>query len=116
MTATYTRLRQGDWGIRVTGAEVPAEGDTVTVRKKDGQERREVVLKVIWSGTGKYSGALEHLCAIVQRAAGAGRRRGKRHDGQPCANGCGARLNCSECGEWVNCGDGSRCWETGLAH
>ena len=31
-------------------------------------------------------------------------------------SGKGYRYCCEECGEWVTAGDGSRCWETGLAH
>ena len=112
--ATFTRLKSGDWGIRVIGPSAPSAGSTVTVTKRNGGAQEAKVLKVLWSGPGR-NGEEAHLCTIVPKRAGA-RRTAKRHDGEPCGQECGARLVCNECGDWVNCGDGSRCWETGLIH
>ena len=75
MPATYTKTKNGDWGIRVTGAK-PSEGCKVTVTKKDGSTKTETVEKVLWSGDGV------HLCSITR--SGGGRASG----GRVCAE-CG---------------------------
>lgn len=49
-TATYTKLKSGDWGIRIEGDAVPGQG--ITVSKKDGTTKREIVQSVIWRGNG----------------------------------------------------------------
>lgn len=81
MSATYQKLNSGEWGIRVQGTVT--RGDEVTVMRKDGQSRREVVKKVIWSGNGIC------LCAIEQRANGGGGYSGSGLDGHRCRNGHG---------------------------
>lgn len=48
MPATYTKLKNGDWGVRFVGPK-PKEGSQITVKKKDGSEKRETVEKVLWS-------------------------------------------------------------------
>lgn len=58
--ATYTKLQSGSWGVRVTG-DTPKRGQTVTVTKKDGGTKREIIVRVVWSGNGV------HLCAIEQQ-------------------------------------------------
>lgn len=60
--ATYTKLRSGEWGIRVTEDEPPEEGTVVTVSKSNGEKKTETVDKVIWSGDGV------HLCSIKRAA------------------------------------------------
>lgn len=59
MRATYTKLKSGEWGIRVEGKV--SEGDVITVTKKDGATKSETVEKVVWTGNGIT------LCAIRQR-------------------------------------------------
>ena len=59
MAATFTKLKNGDWGIKVDGKA--KEGTVVTVTKKDGTSSQETVAKVIWSGSGVS------ICAIVQK-------------------------------------------------
>lgn len=48
MKASYTKLKSGDWGVRVVG-EKPDVGATITVTKKDGATKTETVEKVVWS-------------------------------------------------------------------
>lgn len=47
---TYTKLRSGDWGIRVQG--IPQPGQQVLVRRKDGKAKWERVDRVLWKGDG----------------------------------------------------------------
>ena len=48
--ATPAKLRNGDWGARVTG---PAEaGDSIRVTTKGGKSWTCIVHKVVWSGDG----------------------------------------------------------------
>lgn len=50
MSATFTKLKNGSWGIRVNGtAKV---GQTVTVTKKSGGSSEVTISKVIWTGNG----------------------------------------------------------------
>ena len=57
MKATYTKLKDGSWGVRVEGITKP-EGN-ITVTKKDGTSKEETIKTVVWSGNGVY------LCSIV---------------------------------------------------
>lgn len=99
-TATYAKLRDGSWGIRVQG--IVASGAVVDVRKKSGETKREIVAAVLWTGQGVS------LCSI----AGSSAPRRERNDGLHYERGCG--LVCDECGEAVR--KGTRCWETGALH
>lgn len=97
---TYTRLRDGSWGLR--GAGLTA-GASVTVRRKDGQERAERVGKVLWTGDGVS------LATIAGAGSSAGSS-GSAHRGP-------GMWCCAECGD--RCGPPSapgRCWETGGDH
>ena len=47
---TYTKLRNGDWGLRIDGS-VEA-GATVTATKKSGETKTERVGRVLWAGNG----------------------------------------------------------------
>jgi hypothetical protein len=93
MAASYAKLRDGTWGIRVDGTA--AAGQSVTVSKRDGTTHTEVITRVVWAGNGVS------LCAIAQReregstrsGSGSGAQRGHRcrnghedHDG-PCCTG-----------------------------
>lgn len=79
--ATYTKLRSGDWGIRVVG-DKPSVGMTISVKKRSGDAKSETVDKVIWSGTDDKTGAKIHLCAIAKKAAQASA------DGYYCGHIC----------------------------
>lgn len=82
--ATYTKLKSGDWGLRVEGRASP--GDRVEVRKKDGTRKYEVVDKVIWTGNGIS------LCTIE------GQRSSPAHTSPSSHGGVGERGGrCAEC-------------------
>ena len=46
--SSYTRLRDGSWGVKVPSADV-APGDRVTVETKDGVLREETIARVLWA-------------------------------------------------------------------
>ncbi len=50
MSATYTKLRDGSWGIRST--ETIRVGQTVLVAKRDGSTKSETVGAIVWTGNG----------------------------------------------------------------
>lgn len=49
-SATWTKLRSGDWGARIEGKA--SIGDEVTVKSKDGRTKTTKVKRVAWSGDG----------------------------------------------------------------
>jgi hypothetical protein len=59
MQATYTKLNNGEWGIRVTGSR-PKLGETVEVTKRSGEVKEEQVGIVLWSGDDV------HLCTVQE--------------------------------------------------
>jgi hypothetical protein len=102
--ATYTKLRNDTWGIRVKGPAVP--GDTVEVTTKAGETKKEVVERVLWEGDGVT------ICAVVRTESSSAGPRPRRapcivvEDGEapsrprraPCAchdqNCCRPRCEC----------------------
>ena len=52
-TARWQRLDDGSWGLRITGAPQPQEGEPVEVWKASGEITTEIVGEIIWT-----SGAL----------------------------------------------------------
>lgn len=58
-SATYTKLRDGSWGLRVTGP-TPTTNQKVTVVKRDGTRKTEHIAAILWSSDGV------HLCSISQ--------------------------------------------------
>lgn len=51
LSATWTKLRDGSFGLRVSSEDV-RPGETVTARRKDGSTSREIVGRVLWTGEG----------------------------------------------------------------
>lgn len=100
MTSTYSKLNNGDWGIRVQDGTV-TPGATVTVTKKDGTTKKETVEKVIWTGVMKGHGV--SLCSIKPR--GAREQARAAHPGE---------VKCRHCGEWTPEGD-DWCFHCGRA-
>ena len=66
--ATYTKLRDGSWGIKVPGKAVP--GQQVTVETRAGARKQEVVGIVMWTGADRFSGGTASLCTIGVKGAG----------------------------------------------
>jgi len=99
--ATYTKLRDGSWGIKTTAATV-RPGAQFVVRKQSGETKTETVGKVVWSGDGVT------ICSIASSSA---QRKPTSSISRP-----GRRYECEECGERHTPNDGTRCWETGAPH
>lgn len=100
-TISYTKLRTGEWGIRGAGLTAGAK---VTVVKKSGEIREEIVAKVVWTGS---DGTCLATVVPPERPA--------RPPAPPApARRTGRTYECEECGDRVE--PGSRCWETGMVH
>lgn len=98
LKAGYTKLRNGDWGMRIQGRVTV--GDTVTVTKKDGSTKEEVVGSIVWSD--------DKITLATMDRGHTGKKTFRRME-------TGDRnVECGECGERVM--SGSKCWETGLVH
>jgi hypothetical protein len=91
ITATYTRLRSGDWGIRVTGPQAPAPGARVAVTRKDGRTKTETIHAVLWRGADPATGQMVALCAIESGEVDACVECGK--PARTHCRGCGAPLH-----------------------
>lgn len=85
MSNSYTKLKSGEWGVRVVGPK-PREGQSVTVKKKDGTEKRETVEQVVYSAPDGRT----HLIAVSRaerpRTAQVGIRGGRRRTGCRCGS------------------------------
>lgn len=96
-TAGYTKLRDGSWGIRVPGAV--ADGDEITVVKRNGEAKLERVGRVLWQGEGV---SLCTIAASAPKQAPAGRVRYSRkrcwETGANCYSIDGTPY-CEECGD-----------------
>ncbi len=116
--ASFTKLQDGTWGIRITGqlATTLTKGQSgfkVEVSKKDGSKEMKEVTGVLWIGKDDRTGGKAALCKVASdRPSGGGRgNSGFRSNGPRPPRG---QMECEECGDWVT--PGSRCWETGMTH
>lgn len=95
-TATFTKLRSGDWGVRApVGVAV---GDTIRVAKKSGGTTSVTVAKVLWRGD------TEALCAIGARREMPARRQQRGGAAAPVrgySSWCTGRDDCGcfDCGQ-----------------
>lgn len=92
---TFTKLKDGTWGVRVEGAT--KAGATVVVQKKDGSTATEKIKAVLWSGQGVS------LCSLQPKDGVKAPFKQRTHP-----------YVCGECGEKVT--PGTSCWETGMRH
>lgn len=92
MSATFTKLKSGEWGIRVVGAARP--GMTVTVSKKDGTTDTKTIGKVVWSGNGVT------ICTMGGVSVSGGDRRysSSRRKVRTCPHCGGNDINQVDCG------------------
>ena len=91
-TATWSRLRDGGWGLRVTGPV--GSGSRVTARRADGTTSVEVVGRVIWRGDGV---TLATVQAPARPSGGGGYARSRSRRWAPCGYpGCSPSY-CDEC-------------------
>ena len=65
MPIGYTKLKSGDWGVRGPGA-APEPGAQVTGVKRDGNERKEVIGEVLWSGEDKRNGGQAWMASVAR--------------------------------------------------
>lgn len=98
-TATYTKLRSGDWGIRVQG-EATA-GQQITVEKKSGERKVETIATIVWAGNGVT------LCAIAKNAGVVTVPAYQRYSNTKRG---GRRTGCS-CGSVEEYSKDSDCWQ-----
>ena len=108
--ATYTKLKSGAWGVRVSGTATV--GQSITVSKKDGSQKNETVGAILWTGVAR-DGRQASLVTIVPTArsgsSGAPYRNSVQYGGrnggytrrcQPCGYpGCTGLNFCEECSE-----------------
>jgi len=78
--ATYTKLKSGEWGVRIPCEAAKGERATVAVRTKAGDLKYESVV-VIWSGSGVSLCSINRNCAVsgdrsAERELASCRRRG----------------------------------------
>lgn len=87
MEATYKQLNDGRWGVRAPASVVA--GQAVSVRKKSGEVRTEVVSRVLWTGRDSRTGEQISLCAIAGSGSSGGARSGRsRSDNAPGGRKC----------------------------
>jgi hypothetical protein len=81
MQATWTKLRDGSWGIRVAG---PArQGESFEVRSKDGRISLATVARVVWTNGEVTLAAVYHFPkASAERCTCSCHRGG----GSPCGD------------------------------
>lgn len=84
MTASFTKLRDGDWGVRAPAGT--KRGDILDVRKRDGSISTVEVERVLWTGNGIALCSIYDDRPAYRRSSGSGRSGGRRSGG--CA-GCG---------------------------
>jgi len=82
MAATYTKLRTGDWGVRIEGTA--AVGSAVTVTRRDGQTKTETISRVVWSGGGVTLCAVEPTARPATQYARSGGYRSREHHCEAC--------------------------------
>lgn len=83
MTVTWTKLRDGTWGLRGAGL---VRGQLVTVTKKNGESERVTVGEVLWTGQGV---ALARASGGASKASTGARSAGTRRGG---CRGCGGPI------------------------
>lgn len=106
MTATYTKLSKGDWGVRIPRAHNKGDNLAVEVTKKNGQKKVEDV-RVIWSGKDRDGGDVS--LAVIQKGQ---RSRADGYDRKPrFAEDEGSSFPCHVCGKFCYSGDNGYCPE-----
>jgi len=105
--ATYTKMRNGAWGVRVAG--VATVGQSIVISKRDGSSKAETVGVVLWTGIAQ-DGRQASLVTIAPTARSSapyrntvhygGRNGGYTRRGQPCGYpGCTGKNFCDDCSE-----------------
>jgi hypothetical protein len=85
---TWTKLRSGEWGVRVSGRI--AEGDQVEVARKDGTTSVETVRRVLWSGRNRDGREVSLVSVRESSRTGRGPH--------TCTDRCYGSHPCRQCG------------------
>lgn len=64
LKATYTKLKTGDWGIRIQGKAQP--GDRVIATRASGQSQTLTVGEIVWQGQDRDTGMPITVATFVQ--------------------------------------------------
>lgn len=67
LRGTFTKLKNGDWGLRVDGVAHP--GDRVLAKRMSGQTTWLTVGEVVWKGQDRVTGGMISVCTI-ERGSG----------------------------------------------
>ena len=100
MATTYTKLRDGSWGVRAPAGT--KAGDLISVTKRDGSTKPERVERVLWQGDGVA------LCSIAPSAPPASSG-GSRYYARSSGSGSGRRKACVSDGNCSSFGNGRSC-------
>lgn len=73
LSATWTSLRSGDYGVRIIGTA--SAGDIVQATRRDGTTTLETVARVLWTGPDTRTGETVSIASIVRDNAPARPRR-----------------------------------------
>lgn len=66
-TASYTRLRSGEWGVRIRYQQgAVRSGDRYVVRKRSGAMNPVTIDRVVWTGPGRNGAYMEAVCSIAR--------------------------------------------------
>jgi hypothetical protein len=93
--ATPIKLRNGSWGIKVTGATTPGARHHVVA--KSGKTWTATVAHVVWSGDGVS------ICATAEPAQQTRGGRGSCHTDGNCSSCCNPRTCPCGDGSWFSC-------------
>jgi hypothetical protein len=104
--ASYTKLQDGSWGIRVPESLRATAGDVVTVTKASGETKTETVSRVLWTGQGISLCSIQQSAASAARASGSSRRSSGSRVGS-CGCDCGSCYPRCQCESHCNCRGGN---------
>lgn len=82
---TYTKLKDGSWGLRIEGSATP--GQTVSISTKGGAVKTEIVGAVLWTGKDNKTKQTISLCSKSEGSLAKSYRRpgdGGPRGSQPC--------------------------------
>lgn len=67
--ASFTKLKTGQWGVRIVGGTSVEVGQNVDVAKRDGSTSSVTVERVAWTGQDNATGERITVCEIVAQRA-----------------------------------------------
>jgi hypothetical protein len=103
MATTFTKLRDGSWGLRIEGSA--QNGQSVTVTKKSGEQEVKQVGKVLWTGNGISLATIASNGNGHSHSSSRGRGRSYGDGGCSCDDDCCSRR--CQCDRTCNCRGGN---------